>query len=72
MSTERKLVATTSGKTVYIKDSNGSGVTTWGAQGGGPGDKLTHALIQGDEVHCYWSNGKVGIHSIYGSGKRIV
>ena len=72
MSTQRNLVATTSGRTVYIKNTNGSGVCTWNAQGGGPSDKLTHALIQGDEVHCYWSNGKVGIHTIHGSGKRIV
>jgi hypothetical protein len=72
MGTEKKLIATTAGHTVYIKDTNSSGVCTWNAQGGGPGDRLSHALIQGDEVHCYWISGKVGVHTIYGSGKRII
>jgi hypothetical protein len=72
MNAQRQLVATTSGNTVYVKDTNGSGVATWNAQGGSPDAKLTHALLQGDEVHCYWSNGRVGIHDIWGSGKRIV
>ena len=67
------LVATIKdGHTVVVKQTNGSTKATFKVQGSGPGITLTHALIQGDEVHSYWNNGKVTVTNLYGSTKRMM
>jgi hypothetical protein len=63
-------IAILQGTFVVIKDSNGSGVCTWNADISGTG-KPTQALIRGDEVQVTYSDGKIGLFTIHGSGKRL-
>lgn len=69
----KNYIAIVKGTTVTIKDSStGSGICTWNAGTHPSGGTPTQALVQGDEVHVYYSNGKVGIFTIRGSGKRWI
>jgi hypothetical protein len=68
----KNYIAVIKGTTITIKDtSTGSDIATWNA-GTHLGGTPTQALVQGDEVHVHYSNGKVGIFTIRGSGKRYI
>jgi len=68
----KNFIAILKGTTVTIKDSStGSGVCVWNA-GTESGGTPTQALVQGDEVHVYYNNGRVKIFTLRGSGKRII
>lgn len=73
MNSENKYVAkVVRHNTVSIKTYSGSGAGEFSVSDGATGGKLTHCIMNGDDVQCFFDNGKIAIYDIYGQPKGLI